>query len=357
MNLLTIVLYTAGILTALSILLLGVTIALRVATDRRLRREVAFRSHAKPILRSFLCGEATLEMTRAVLEKDHHAAIRILLEEADILGEKGREKLLPLVGGFAFREKILDRLGSRSWEKRLRSAEYLGYLGDDSSLPALMTALSDEVLAVRFAAATSLTRLGCHDAVEPILQALDAPGEVSQRRVAEVILILGAKASESILAILERPSANENSLGIAARVAGSLRLHRAIDPLRHLLGHESPNVRLNAVRSLASIGDHSVSAAIAALGEDSSWEVRSCVMQALGRLGAGGQIPLLLQGLSDQEWWVRLNAAEALHALGDPGITALRDATDHHVDAYGRDMSRQVLQQHGILETTRETQS
>jgi len=355
MNLLTIVLYTAGILTLLSILLLGVTIALRIDTDRNLRREAAFRSHAKPILRSFLSGEATLEMTRAVLGKDPHAAIRVLLEESDTLGEKGREKLLPLLSGMPVGQKMLDRLRSRSWEKRLRSAEYLGYLGDDTSLPALMTALRDEVLAVRFAAATSLARLGCHDAVEPILQALDAPGEVSQRRVAEVIQILGARASDPILVILQRPTANETSLGIAARVAGSLRLHRAIDPLRHLLGHESPNVRLNAVRSLASIGDHSVSAAIAALGEDPSWEVRSSVMQALGRLAAGGQIPLLLQGLSDQEWWVRLNAAEALHALGDPGITALRDAIDHHVDAYGRDMSRQVLQQHGILQPTLQT--
>lgn len=355
MNLLTIVLYTAGILTLLSILLLAATIALRIATDRRLRHEAAFRSRAKPILHSFLSGEATPEMTRAVLEKDPHAATRILLEESDVLGEQGREKLLPLLAGMPVGQRMLDRLGSRFWEKRLRSAEYLGYLGGNSSLPALMTALRDEVLAVRFAAATSLARLGCRDAVEPILQALDAPGEVSQRRVAEVIQILGARASDPILAILQDPGTNENSLGIAARVAGGLRLHRAIDPLRHLLGHESPNVRLNAIRSLASIGDHSVSAAIASLGEDPSWEVRSCVMQALGRLTASAQIPLLLQGLSDQEWWVRLNAAEALHSLGDPGISVLRDASDHHVDAYGRDMSRQILQQHGILQPSTET--
>jgi HEAT repeat protein len=79
-------------------------------------------------------------------------------------------------------------------------------------------------------------------------------------------------------------------------------------------------------------------------------------MQALGRLGAADQINLLLQGLSDQEWWVRYNAAQALHAIGEQGITALREAVDHHVDSYGRDMSRQILQQHGILTSTPETQ-
>jgi HEAT repeat protein len=349
MNLLTIVLYTAGILTVLSVLLLAFIIMLRILTDRRLRHDAEFRSRAKPLIRSFLSGEVTAEVTRAVLDKNPHAAIQVLLEEADVLGETGRHKLLPLLEALPVGQRMLDHLRSRSWERRLRAAEYLGYLGDDTSIPALMNALRDDAIAVRFAVATALARLGCQNAVEPILLALDSPGEVSQRRVAEVLQILGARACDPILAILQRPSANENSLGIAVRVAGKLRLHRAIDPLRHLLGHESVNVRLNAVRSLASIGDHSVSSEIATLGEDSSWEVRSSVMQALGRLNARDRIPLLLQGLTDPEWWVRFNAAEALHTMGDPGISALRNASEHHSDAFGRDISRQILQQHEIL--------
>lgn len=348
MNLLTIVLCAAGVLTFLSILLLAITIVIRILTDRRLLREADFRRRAKPLLLSFLAGKVTAEVTRAVFEKNPHAATQVLLEEADTLGETGRSRLLTLLAGLPVGQGMIDRLKGRSWEKRLRAAEYLGYLGDDSSLPPLMNALRDDVLAVRFAVATSLARLGCRDAVEPILQALDAPGEVSQRHVAEVIQILGAAASDPLIAILERPTANENSLGIAARVAGGLRLHRSVAPLRHLLGHATANVRLNAVRSLASIGEHSVSAEIAGLAEDPSWEVRSSVMQALGRLQARDRIPLLLHGLSDQEWWVRFNAAEALRSLGEPGISALRDASEHHADTYGRDMSRQILQQHEI---------
>ena len=357
MNLLTIILYIEGILTLLSILLLGIIISLRIITDRRLRDEADLRRRAKPVLRAFLSGSASLEMVRAIMGKDSHGAILLLLEEADSMGEQGRKKLLPILDGMPFAQKMSDRLKSRSWEKRLRAAEYCGYLGDDSTLPLLMTTLRDEVLAVRFAAATALARLGCQDAVVPILLALNAPGEVSHRRVAEVLQILGARASDPILGILNQSTDNENSLAIAARVAGVLRLHRAADPLRHLLGHSSQNIRLNAVRSLASLGDHSSTEAIVPLANDPAWEVRSIVMQALGRLGARQQIPLLIHGLADQEWWVRLNAAEALHALGDPGISALREATEHHADAYGRDMSRQVLQQHGILQSNQKTQS
>ncbi|MFZ4387034.1 MAG: HEAT repeat domain-containing protein, partial [Chthoniobacterales bacterium] len=243
------------------------------------------------------------------------------------------------------------------WQNRLHAAVRLGYFGDDVALPALMTALRDDVVAVRFAAARSLCQLACTEAVEPIIRSLDVPGEVSQRRVAEILFILGAQANEAILEILKSASYNDASLSIAARVAGLLRAELAVPPLQNLLTHQVPNVRLNAVRSLASIGDHATIPSIASLSGDSSWEVRSSVMAALGRLHATAQIPLLLQGLSDQEWWVRHNAGASLIQLGDQGIKALRNAVEHHADAYGRDVSRQILQQQGFLLATTESHS
>jgi HEAT repeat protein len=352
MNLVTIVLTTALVLTFLSLILLVITIGLRMATDRRLRRDAEFRNKAKPILRSFLSGEAPLEAAKAALSHDSHRAIQLLQEESDSLGEEGRMKLHPLLALMPVEKDMMNHITSRRWEKRLRSAEYLGYLGDDSALPALMTALRDDVLAVRFAAANSLARLGCQNAVEPILKALDVPGEVSQRRVVEVLQILGPGVSEQILTILNDSSGNPTSLAIAARMAGSLRVEHAVKPLCELLRNENANIRINSIRALASINDHSVTDQIAALSVDPSWEVRSSVMLALGRLGATPQIPLLLHGLSDRDWWVRFNAAESIYALGESGVTALKNAADHHEDPYGRDMARQILQEHGIIQST-----
>jgi HEAT repeat protein len=72
-------------------------------------------------------------------------------------------------------------------------------------------------------------------------------------------------------------------------------------------------------------------------------------MQALGKLKATGHLPILLRGLSDGQWWVRFNAARALHDLGDPGISALREASELLTDPYGRDISLQMLEEHGIV--------
>jgi len=355
MSLLTIVLWISGALTLLSLLLLIATILLRMLTDRRFAGDASFRQIAKPLIRSFLADGADIATVASTLRKDPRAGMQLLMEESESLGTGGRDKLRPLLSALPYGNNEIRHLKDRRWERRLRAAEVLGYLGDDTSLPSLMSALRDDLMDVRFAAAESLARLGCQQAVEPILRSLDVGGDVSQRRVAEIILILGSSATDPILAILQNSSSTENALGIAARVAGSLRVHRAIDPLLKLLRHTSQNVRLNAVRSLASIAstasqsDHGVITAVASLGEDSSWEVRCVVMKSLGQLRATHEIPLLLQGLSDPQWWVRHNAADALYSLGEPGITALRDSVEGHVDGYGRDVSREILQQHGIL--------
>ena len=355
MSLLTIVLWISGALTLLSLLLLVSTILLRVLTDRRITGDASFRQIAKPVIRSFLADEVDIATVASTLRKDPRAGMQLLMEESESLGTGGRDKLRPLLGALPYGKNEIRHLKNRHWERRLHAAEALGYLGDDTSLPSLMSALRDDLMDVRFAAAESLARLGCQQAVEPILRSLDVGGDVSQRRVAEIILILGASATDPILAILQNPSSTENSLGIAARVAGSLRVHRAIDSLQKLLRHTSQNIRLNAVRSLASIAStasqsvHEVITAIASLNEDASWEVRCMVMKSLGQLRATHEIPLLLQGLSDPQWWVRHNAADALYSLGEPGITALMNSVEGHVDGYGRDVSREILQQHGIL--------
>jgi HEAT repeat protein len=356
MNLLIIVSITAAILTLLSILLLTFIIGMRVFTDRSINHQAEFRKRAIPLINAYLRGEATVEIIAPILLKDQHLALLILMELADSLDERERKKLHPLFVSLPKFRNESHALKSRHWQTRLHGAERLGYLGDDSSLPALMTALRDDVVGVRFAAARSLIHLGCDEAVEPILSSLDIPGEVSQRRVAEIISSLGSRAIDPILNVMNGPGYDDASLSIAARVAGILRSERAVSSLSHLLKHQVANVRLNAIRSLASIGDHSVIQDIASLGEDPSWEVRSSVMTALGKLRASENIPLLLDGLSDQEWWVRHNAGYALMAIGDQGITALRNAADHHTDAFGRDMSRQILQQKGLLEPSAEVQ-
>jgi HEAT repeat protein len=352
MHLLTLVLWVSGILTLFSVLLVAVIAGVRSKTDRQVRRWEEFQGLARPLLGRFLMGEASLEKILTLLGKHPGMASAFLMGECSRMNAADRSMLRPLIEALGCTASAEAELTSGNRDRRLRAAETLGYLGTERSAVILRTALGDKVLGVRFAAAEALARLGSSQDVREILKAIDVKGEVSQRRAAEVILILGPAASEPVLSLLTEPRGSVNSLAIAIRVAGSLHLREATEPLRHLLSHGEVNVRLNAVRALASIGDPSAVEAIAPLALDESWEVRSAVMQALGKLEATGHIPLLLRGLSDGQWWVRFNAARALHDLGEAGISALREASEHLTDRFGRDISLQILEEHGIVNKT-----
>ncbi len=352
MHLLTLVLWVSGILTLFSVLLLAVILGVRSETDRQVRSREKFQSLARPLLGRFVVGGASLEEILTLLGKHPGMAAEFLMRECSRMDAPDRSLLRPLIEALGCTSSAEAELTSGNRDRRLRAAETLGYLGTERSAAFLRTALGDKVLGVRFAAAEALARLGSSQDVGEILKAIDVKGEVSQRRAAEVILILGSAASEPVLSLLTEPRGSVNSLAIAIRVAGSLHLREATEPLRHLLSHGEVNVRLNAVRALASIGDPSAVESIAPLALDESWEVRSAVMQALGKLEATGHIPLLLRGLSDGQWWVRFNAARALHDLGDPGISALKEASEHLTDPFGRDISLQVLEEHGTVKKT-----
>jgi len=354
MNLLDTVIYISVVLTILSILLLLIIVGVHLFADRHARREADFRKKAEPVVKNYLAGSASMEESVAELKKDSKNALKLLIELSEALGAEGHKRLHPLFAAFPFVQQELAALKNRHWNVRLRGAERLGYMGDESAIPGLLEALKDETLAVRLASAQSLANLECADAVNPILIALDVPGEMPRRRVAEVLSEFGPRAIDPILNVLNKPETPDTELTIAVRVSGMLHADSAVPRLLELLRHQLVDVRVTSVRALSSIGAPSAILPISQLAEDPAWEVRNSVMHALGHMRAAEHVPLLVQGLADIAWWVRYSAAQALYQLGDAGMKALKNAAEHHVDRYARDISRQILQEHGIHQTARE---
>jgi len=348
---LRIALNIALILTVMSAVVLAVIVAVRVVAQSEAKRLARFRRQAEPLVTAYLAGREKTPAVAAVLQKDPDRALSLLMEISDRLEPDARSPLHPLFAALPLREKEAAALHNRRWERRLLAAERLGYLGDGVSVPALLDALQDPVLAVRFAAARSLAALGETRTIPQIALAFDLPGEMNQRRVAETLLEFGPDGKNELLAILRNKDRvySDNAVGVVIRVLGLLRAPEAAGPLAVLLGHEDFRVRLNAVRSLGLIGDRGAADAVAALCADPAWEVRNAAVQALGRLQGERHLGKLTEALRDQSWWVRFSAAQALWELGAPGRAVLTAAVGGDTDRYARDMSRQVLEEHGAL--------
>lgn len=347
-----IVIQAAIALTFISLLLLGIIIAIRWGTDRKQRTSSDYRKEAKPFVMGFITGKITKEESLEVLKENLKEGLELLLEIRNSLSEEERKRVRILCAALPFEEEQLDLLESRHWENRRRAAESLGYVGGTASVAPLKAALSDGILIVREAAARALVAMGCVDAVESIVLALDAPGEMAERRAAEVVTVLGDGAVDPLLSMLDQKGVKytPTSIKIVIRALGSLRASEAVPALVRLLKNSEFTIRLNSVRALGLIGDASVIPEIAELAEDLPWEVRNVSVQALGRLQATERIPLLVQALGDPSWWVRFSAAQALYALGEPGLRELQKSMSAHSDRYARDMSRQILQEHRLLE-------
>lgn len=340
------------VLAAMSALVLAVIVGVRVAAQAETRRAENFRREAEPLVDAYLEGKAKPDRAVAVLERDPAHGISLLMQISDRLEPSERGPLAALFVMLPVRQKEVRALQSRNWQRRLQAAERLGYLGDGASASALLGTLQDPVLAVRFAAAGALARLGESRSVEPILHAFDLPGEMNQRRVAETLQAFGPAAVKPLLAVLTdaRGNYSDNAIGVAARVLGMLRTAEAAGPLSALLAHPEFRIRLNAVRALGLIGDQATADAIAKLANDPSWEVRNVAMQSLGRLRAERHLGAITSALRDSSWWVRFSAAQALWNTGEAGRKALTAAMTGDPDRYARDMSRRILEEHGAAE-------
>jgi HEAT repeat protein len=339
------------ILAAMSGVVLILTIVVRLQAQTATERTKAFRHKVEPLVAAYLAKRESSPAVVAALQRDPSQALSLLMEISDRLAPADRKALHNLFACLPLRKKEATALHSRQWDKRLKAAERLGYLGDGVSGPALVDALQDPVLAVRLAAARSLGNLGETRAIVPILVAFDLPGEMNQRRLAEALYAFGPAAVEPLLGVLANVHGtySDNAIGVAERVLGMLRAPEAVKPLTTLLTHPEFRVRLNAARSLGQIGDHTDTAPIARLAKDPAWEVRNVVMQSLGKLHGTRHIKLMEEGMRDTSWWVRFSAAQALWELGGPGRETLHRAMDASPDRFARDMSRQILQEHGSL--------
>lgn len=328
-----------------------IIVAIRWTAEKNERRTAEFRHRTEPEVTAYLKNRRGLRVAVEALLRDPARALDLLMEMSARLDAEDRQPLRALFAALPLRAREVEALHSHQWTRRLQAAERLGYLGDGGVVASLRDALHDPVLDVRFAAALSLAAHGNSSAAPEVVLAFDIPGEMNQRRVADTLAAFGAGAIPQLLEVMGNRDGlySVNGVEVAIRALGLLRAHEAVAPLSRLLQHQEFRVRLNAVRALGQIGDPAATDAVARCAQDPAWEVRNAVMRTLGQLRATACVPEISEALRDESWWVRFSAAQALWQLGKPGRDALAAARTLSSDRFARDISRQILEEHGAL--------
>lgn len=341
------------ILGAIVLLLAAFAVLNRGISDRRQARTRRLQPILQHALQSYLAGDIALVTAKRRLGTDRKQALGALLVAASGGNRNDQAVLRPLFVELGLEEDELLALRHRDPAVRARAAVHLGYMGDQGVAQVLITALQDDQLDVRLCAAQALVQLQHLPAVPAILEALALPGRWPVQRATELIYGMGSPVIAPLQHILDAASAHAPEILTATlNVLGLLRAHVATDRIEPLLLHPSTEVRMAAVRALETVGDEHFAGPLVAALQDPEWEVRSAAAKSLGTLQLATALPALQTALADSAWWVRYNAASAIAALGDEGMRTLRHAMDNQRDAFARDISRQILDEHEALCTT-----
>jgi hypothetical protein len=350
------VVYTVMVL---GIVAAGISVAAvfwRFISTRREARVDHIRARMLQLMRDFLEDKVERRTVIKEMHQNRNIALQMLVGMATELPTPQRERLHVFFDHFRFEQQQAEVLRSRSWLKRTHAASELGLSGERTATPELTAALKDPTFDVRLAAAQSLAQMRVPESVIAITQALTEKPDWPTLRAAEILNLMGPSAIEPVLKflgeqrreILQQKTA-EPAVLIAVRVIGLLRAMGGLPIVRELLSHPDPELRLMSARSLGQLGDLKSGAPLAEALNDPVWEVRCIAAQALGRLADVTAIPALARCLGDPEWWVRFNAADALSQMDGPGVKALKAQFAGRTDGLAHDVSRQILQEHGIV--------
>jgi HEAT repeat protein len=210
------------------------------------------------------------------------------------------------------REHLVEALDDSSEEVRQNVAYSLGQYGGDEIASKVLERYDDEKSEnVRSALLQAMGRMG-DDEFEKVL--IEASREEVSRLKAEAVRSLGSYHSEASLeaVIAAVSSESEWVREAAAFTLGTMHAPEGVEPLVGLLEDDHAWVRMSALDTLGRLGDRSVVDEIIELSDDKDERVRQAVLRSLGELGGEKAMEAIIAALDDDKEVVREQAIRSL---------------------------------------------
>ncbi len=214
-------------------------------------------------------------------------------------------------------DAILEQANSENPDVRIAVAQTLNKYSNKESLETLFRLADDEVGHVRAQALKSLGLVADETHVARVASHLsDEYPDVREACLGALVLIGG----QSTIDMFKHDLANEADIErkiLAIRGLGWIGEDQAIEILVDALNHEVPEVRQNAVISLAKMNYANLEDSLVLLLTDENSEVRKAVVDAYITLlgtAAADKIKVLLD---DNDMWVRFYTINALSSIND----------------------------------------
>ena len=332
MNYLTVIWAGCFFMAALSLIGLAGVIARRIQQSYRAGHVSLERLRARELLLSYLLGWVSkFDATRHMRGRADEGILQEAVIIAKQCDDRQATELRTLLHTIVLQIKPSE-LTSRFRRRRMRAIFALSFFGGGQVIEALRTMLDDPDTDIRLAAAKALAEIGALPPTAELIRKLDPGPKINSRVLLAIFRNFPDDRLDELLELIHEDTPETALLVILDTLGHSGRQEICRDVVR-ALGFMSLNVRAEALRALARLGNPVVRGPVTLALADQAWEVRCQAAVCAGRLGLVDTIPRLADMMKDDNWWVRFRAAEALHDLGGEGHDILADLATTSTEA------------------------
>lgn len=237
-------------------------------------------------------------------------------------------------------QRLYRRLVDRSFHTRLVAIIALGHVQNSDSFRHVESFIDDKNPIVSLCAARALMQIDPARAVSKFVPQIVRRSDWSQGSIASILHEVGAdnvtrELSEATL------QANAEIAPRLIRFLASVNPEAAAPIIRSTL-LSSNDERLIST-CLQVMSDRAHLDCVRPLLTHPRWHVRMQAAVTLGRLGVPGDEHRLIAILSDEQWWVRYRAAQALTRLSFITREDMLRIAQAQTDKYARDIIEHVL--------------
>lgn len=315
------------VLVPLVIALIIATYCIRLAKERFDTRYGEMSRVFDEIVTGLSTRQLTADAARAMVPGHSHKFLRRYIG-AKICGtgpqNVSAERTLCDIAGLT---DVLKRECEHSvgWKQAL-ATRLLASLRGKEHIPLLRKVLAEARFSrTRFCAALGLALAGDTDSIPAILQRIYVANPPNREMILTALLPFGAAAAPKILEVVEKTTIPANELSAVLDIFGAFRYKPARSLLEKLLkSNPSSDIAIHAIDAIEHIGDASTCDIIMPFASAPDFRVRLKAVNSLERLAGKAHLGKAEAMLSDVNWWVRRNAAEALSRMGEEGNASLK---------------------------------
>ncbi len=259
-------------------------------------------------------------------------------------GDRG-DGLLRVAAEVGLDRHLLHLLEHGGFHTQVVAIIALGHLRNRDHFALVARFIDDKSPIVSLCAARALMQMDPSSAVSMFVPQIVSRDDWSEGRIAAILHETSTPAVSKELSL------------------ATLRANADVAPrLVRFLAAVSPEEAAPVIRSILATpaDDHLISTCLQVMSHTADldsvrpllkhprWHVRMHAAAAIGRLGIPGDEKLLVDMLSDEQWWVRYRTAQGLLNLLLLDESRVRSIRDAHPDRFARDILDHVLAERAI---------